>query len=387
MDKLARHIELLLHDNDCVILPGFGGFIAHDVPAYYVSEEGLYYPPSRNISFNAAITMNDGLLAQSYMKSYQVDYARATYLVDMAIEQLRDTLDEEGIATLPHIGTIKQNIYQSLQFIPESAGITSPKHFGLSSFVIKELSQLTQQPTLKIKEQPTPIITQTEKTINVHINKSIFRHVISTAAVLLLLLMISMPTGNHKPTDIASLQLTEVLTTPIVQQDVPTSMPQAVELTEQEATTQETDIVQPEQNTTLAAIALKEAPTTKIAVAVAKEPIAATTQEATALQPDIQQETAITEFTAEPTQAPRTTVSTKTYHIIIASLPNHRGAEETLNTYLNKGYTQASLVERDDRVRISLIHFSDKDEANEYLKTLREKDTFQNAWLLAVRND
>ena len=95
MKNLARHIELLLRNNDCVILPGFGGFIAHDVPAYYVSEEGLYYPPSRSISFNAAITMNDGLLVQSYMKSYQVDYARATYMVDVAVEQLTDMLDEE----------------------------------------------------------------------------------------------------------------------------------------------------------------------------------------------------------------------------------------------------------------------------------------------------
>ena len=93
MKNLARHIELLLRDNDCVILPGFGGFIAHTVPAYYASEEHLYYPPTRNISFNASITMNDGLLAQSYMKSYQVDYARATYMIDVAIEELRDTLD------------------------------------------------------------------------------------------------------------------------------------------------------------------------------------------------------------------------------------------------------------------------------------------------------
>mgnify|MGYP003287733752 CR=1 FL=1 len=69
MKNLARHIELLLRDNDCVILPGFGGFIAHTVPAYYASEEHLYYPPTRNISFNASITMNDGLLAQPMMLS------------------------------------------------------------------------------------------------------------------------------------------------------------------------------------------------------------------------------------------------------------------------------------------------------------------------------
>ena len=49
------------------------------------------------------------------------------------------------------------------------------------------------------------------------------------------------------------------------------------------------------------------------------------------------------------------------------------------------GYHEASLVERDDRVRISLVQFTDKDVANEYLKTLRQQEKFQNAWLLAVR--
>jgi phosphoglycerate-specific signal transduction histidine kinase len=70
----------------------------------------------------------------------------------------------------------------------------------------------------------------------------------------------------------------------------------------------------------------------------------------------------------------------------VASLPNRRGAEETLNQYMSKGYTNVSLVEKDDRIRISLMQFTDKDEANEYLKTLRLNENFQNAWLLAVRD-
>ena len=33
MIELARHIEILLLENDCVIIPDFGGFIAHYQPA------------------------------------------------------------------------------------------------------------------------------------------------------------------------------------------------------------------------------------------------------------------------------------------------------------------------------------------------------------------
>ena len=77
---------------------------------------------------------------------------------------------------------------------------------------------------------------------------------------------------------------------------------------------------------------------------------------------------------------------TKVYHIIVASLPSHRGADETLSQFSKMGYPEASLVERDDRVRISLMQFTDKDEANKQLSILRQNEKFQNAWLLSVRN-
>lgn len=366
MRNLARHIELLLRDNDCVILPGFGGFIAQTVPAYYVSEEALYYPPSRSICFNAAITMNDGLLAQSYMKSYQVDYARASYMVDIAIEKLCDALDEEGMVTLPHIGTIKQDVYQSIQFIPEEAGVSSPLHFGLGSFLIKELHLLHE--STEVSKQPQSVITHTAKTIDVHINKSVLRQVISTAAVLLLLLMVSLPIGNHKPTDIASLHLTDVIATPVVKQQAP--------IPAVEATIIEGDLaVDVTTVDTVAAMSHLIVPTD---MPVIEEAIAAETITDEAIQP--------AEIAAEIPQASAEVLPEKVYHIIVASLPNHRGAEETMNQYINKGYPNVSLVERDNRIRISLVQFTDKDEANNYLKELRQIDAFQSAWLLAVRN-
>lgn len=352
MKNLARHIELLLRDNDCVILPGFGGFIAHDVPAYYVSEEGLYYPPSRSINFNADITMNDGMLAQSYMKSYQVDYARATYMVDMAIEELMDVLYEEGTVTLPRIGTITQDIHQSLQFAPIQSGIASPVHFGLNTFGIKELSQL------KREEEPAKdtehTITRTAKTISLHINREVLHRVVSTAAVFLLLLMIALPTGNHRPTDVASLvSAIQIKTTPTnlsEKLDVPST-------TEPES--------QPEE------VVEETLPT-----------VVATTEEMSVVE---EPQPAIIEPQATAVEPVADVQPTKTYHIIVASLPNHRGADETLNQYIGMGYPEASLVERDNRVRISLVQFTDKDEANEYLKTLRLQEKFQNAWLLAVK--
>ena len=46
MIELAQHIEALLLENDCVIVPGFGGFVAHYAPATHVKEENLFLPPT-----------------------------------------------------------------------------------------------------------------------------------------------------------------------------------------------------------------------------------------------------------------------------------------------------------------------------------------------------
>lgn len=431
MKDLARHIEWLLHDNDCVILPGFGGFIARVVPAYYVSTENLYYPPSRSISFNTSITMNDGLLAQSYMRSYNIDYAQATYLVDMAIEKLRDTLDEEGYVTIPHIGTIKQDIYQSIQFIAESTGISSSHHFGLGAFTINTIDQL-QNLSGGIEQQPKSIFTQTEKTINVHIQKRALRQILSTAAVFFLLLMIALPAGDLKPTDVASLHLTDLIygtKTGNTESPISLSIDTITEYLEESGTVIDIDSIATlevsddvknedisenignkslpentenkgvtentigeemleEQNAKMPQEIQESFVTSEVpATSETTEPIVVSnnieiTESATVLNEV--SESATTTNNIKVTETVRPSSSNKIYHIIVASLPNHRGAEEIIESYIAKGYLNASLVERDNRVRISLAQFTDKNEANSYLKTLREDESFRNAWLLPV---
>lgn len=385
MNTLARHIDLLLRENDCVILPGFGGFIAHTVPAYYVSEEHLYYPPSRSISFNSAITMNDGLLAQSYMKSYQVDYARATYMIDVAVDSLRDELDERGEVKLPHIGVIKQDVYQALQFVPEESGIASPRNFGLGSFFMKELCQLQEMAAMDMAKPKKAIITQTAKTFDVHISKSMLKQVMSTAAVFLLLLMVSLPTGNHKPTDIASLQLVNVAnvqkeqSAPLVVEQDDVEIP-AIALACSVAPLDELPMTTPEEAGAVEAeTSVAEAPV----LPVAEEPV---TEAAVVEAPVAEEPVSVVHVAEQPSQPENVQIPTKIYHIIVASLPSLRGTDAILSKYAGQGYADVTLVERDDRVRISLVQFTDKDEANAYLKILREKEEFQNAWLLAVRN-
>ena len=52
MKKLAKHIEVLLLENNCVIVPGLGGFIAHYQPAHFDETRNEWVPPMRTFGFN-----------------------------------------------------------------------------------------------------------------------------------------------------------------------------------------------------------------------------------------------------------------------------------------------------------------------------------------------
>lgn len=392
MRNLARHIENLLHDNDCVILPGFGGFITHSVPAFYISQEKTYYPPSRSINFNAALTMNDGVLAQSYMRTYNVDFSQATYLIDIAIEKIREELDEVGYVTFPHIGVIKQDIHQTIQFIAEPAGLSSPAHFGLSSFPISTLSHL-EALSSQDSQEAKPIITQSTKTINVHIQKKTLRQVLSTAAIFLLLLLVSIPTGNQESIDIASLQFSDLIydseTNDIsnyLEIEINNKPSANISLIDSTSIT-DANAMDNSSNTIydFSPAAIEEEPITQEEHSINDDK----TYHTKLLPPMISDNTNESEIIKQTEPQPTTesiSSAKKSYHIIVESLPNHRGVEEVLNKYINKGYLQASIIERDNRVRISIANFTDKNEANSYLKSLREIDSFQNAWLLPIHN-
>ena len=88
MIELSRHIETLLLENDCVIVPDFGGFVAHYNPATYIEEENIFLPPTRTIGFNSQLKMNDGLLVQSYMAVYDTNFPDATRMVNKEVQNL-----------------------------------------------------------------------------------------------------------------------------------------------------------------------------------------------------------------------------------------------------------------------------------------------------------
>jgi hypothetical protein len=110
MIELSKHIEVLLLENDCVIVPGLGGFIAHKRQAAYSIQKGEFMPPLRTIGFNPQLIMNDGLLVQSYMQAFNTDFPDATRRIEKTVAEIKDQLYQQGQVTLHNVGTIYYNM-------------------------------------------------------------------------------------------------------------------------------------------------------------------------------------------------------------------------------------------------------------------------------------
>lgn len=89
MLEISKYIKELLFIHDCVILPGFGGFLANYKPAKVDDNLNVIFPPTKAIGFNRNLLQNDGLLITRLAEAENLSYAEAEKSVQFFIEDIR----------------------------------------------------------------------------------------------------------------------------------------------------------------------------------------------------------------------------------------------------------------------------------------------------------
>ena len=151
MNNIEQHISRLLLSNDCVIIPDFGGFITHYTEARYSEEQNMFLPPRREVGFNSNLTMNDSLLVQDFVETYDISYPEALRRIEKNVEELRQCLNTVGCYVFNGIGTIARNEDGQYTFKPFAAGIITPDYYALSAFEIKQI-EAKEETGLKLIE-------------------------------------------------------------------------------------------------------------------------------------------------------------------------------------------------------------------------------------------
>ena len=193
MIEIVQHIESLLLENNCVIIPGFGGFVAQYSPARWIKEEGQFLPPTRTVGFNPQLKINDGLLVQSYMQVYNTSFPDASKMVDKAVTELMETLHTDGKMEFHGIGVLTLSMNETFDFHPYEDGIMTPELYGLSSFDITEWEDL-----IPAKEEIVlvPEKSRSKEVYEIRINRSLLRHTVAAAAAIVIFFFMSTPAEN-----------------------------------------------------------------------------------------------------------------------------------------------------------------------------------------------
>lgn len=148
MQELALHIEYLLKRHDCVIVPGFGAFLASRRRAAYSPESVL--PSSVEFFFNSAVCNDDGLLASSFARRNRLSFEEAKVVLAEESESLRAAIDSYGEATIGRVGVLRRGEEGTITFHPLRSAQTYAEAIGMPPI---RLSGITSDDETKKQER------------------------------------------------------------------------------------------------------------------------------------------------------------------------------------------------------------------------------------------
>ena len=132
---LSQYISDLLYLYECVTLPNFGAFLSHPISARINEATSDFYPPQKQLSFNAQLKSNDGLLASYISDVENISFEAATRKIEQQISQLKSRLEKGDTVEFKHIGELTFSEEGKLLFVPSESLNYMTEAFGLASFV------------------------------------------------------------------------------------------------------------------------------------------------------------------------------------------------------------------------------------------------------------
>ena len=382
--ELERHIEILLLDNDCVIVPGLGGFTAHHIEARYDDADGVFLPPLRTLGFNPQLKINDSLLVQSYIEAYDISYPEALRRIESEVDELCQRLANDGYYEMTDIGVLEVNEDGNTIFTPCEAGILTPGLYGLSSFEMKpmvmdvaeEISPSAQKAksattvplTTKVFDQPTPqqsgeedntdSVSEEEAEKTICIKVSWLRNAGITAAAAILLLLVFLPISHS---GLQNVNIGDFNGTSFFSKLMP-----------KDSQMNNINISEIKSGKKGAAMKDLDKDSQKKSIKEAVEDSMKYSGKNSEKDSEKDSGKAIEKVTAK----------TDTFCIVLASCIPQKNAERYVEQLHNKGFDKAFTMVNNKMVRVVYGNYTSESEAYSDLQKIRSNDEFEQAWIL-----
>jgi len=133
--QIEKYISELLYRHDCVVVPGFGGFVTDYAPAKVHPVSHNFYPPSKNILFNSKLIRDDGLLLHNISLTEGISYEQAKIKIEDFVMECKSDLMQGNKLSFEKIGTINKDIEGNILFEPVTSVNYLEESFGLPTFI------------------------------------------------------------------------------------------------------------------------------------------------------------------------------------------------------------------------------------------------------------
>lgn len=136
IDLLSKMVKELILDDDKVVLPGLGCFVAEIVPAYFSDKGYTINPPYRKLYFRSRPDEGEALI-DFYAKSNEVAYDVAEKIVKDFVAELKTVLMAKKVVVFPGLGRLRATKENNVFFIADEDLDIYPEGFGLEPISLK----------------------------------------------------------------------------------------------------------------------------------------------------------------------------------------------------------------------------------------------------------
>jgi nucleoid DNA-binding protein len=159
IDLLSKIVKELILDNDKVVLPGLGAFVAEVVPSTFSDKGYTINPPYRKLYFRAKPDEGSALV-DFYASSNNVDREIADKVIRDFVAELKSVLFVRKTVVFPGLGRLRATKENAVFFIAYEDLDIYPEGFSLEPIslkthvetreevqtVMQELKQIVQEP-------------------------------------------------------------------------------------------------------------------------------------------------------------------------------------------------------------------------------------------------
>ena len=168
IDLLSKMVKELILDNDRVVLPGLGSFVAEVVPSTFSDKGYTINPPYRRLYFRA--NPSEGLeLIEFYSRTNKVSQDVAERIIRDFISEMRQILHTKKTVVFPGLGRLRATKENNLFFVADEGLDIYPAGFGFEPISLKTHQETSEEVTAAVaglrsllEEVPQPQEVQTQ---------------------------------------------------------------------------------------------------------------------------------------------------------------------------------------------------------------------------------